>query len=266
MKDIHEYGWVNNNFVSDIVLYQEYSYMDGRSPLTWWSGVKHDCAKVMELTNNDGQYTNGIGEIVDIEEDMVYPLIKSSDIKGGMISSTRKYVIVTQKTTSDDTEWITIKYPKTYKYLSSHAEFFDNRGSRIYKGRSRFCIFGIGEYSFKPYKIAVSGLYKKPTFTIITPVSGKSVMLDDTCYMLGFDTLDDAVTTLQLLNSKPVQSFIESLIFADAKRVISKDLLMRIDLMKALEHSSFCLIDNSVSEHYSTMLKENITPKQLSLF
>lgn len=266
MKDIHEYGWVNNNFVSDIVLYQEYSYMDGRSPLTWWSGVKHDCAKVMELTNNDGQYTNGIGEIVDIEEDMVYPLIKSSDIKGGMISSTRKYVIVTQKTTSDDTEWITIKYPKTYKYLSSHAEFFDNRGSRIYKGRSRFCIFGIGEYSFKPYKIAVSGLYKKPTFTIITPVSGKSVMLDDTCYMLGFDTLDDAVTTLQLLNSKPVQSFIESIIFADAKRVISKDLLMRIDLMKALEHSSFCLIDNLVSEHYSTMLKENITPKQLSLF
>lgn len=266
LKDIHEYGWVNNNFVSDIGLYQKYSYMDGRSPLVWWSGIKHDCAKVMELAYNNGQYTNGMGEVVDIEDDMIYPLIKSSDIKGKMISSTRKYVIVTQKTTSDDTVCISVKYPKAYKYLLSHAEFFDNRGSRIYKGRTRFCIFGIGEYSFKPYKIAVSGLYKKPTFTIITQVSGKSVMLDDTCYMLGFDTLDDAMTTLQLLNSKPVQSFMESLIFADAKRVINKELLMRIDLMKALEHSSTCLIDNSVSEHYSAILKGNTTPTQLSLF
>lgn len=266
LKDIHEYGWVNNNFVSDIGLYQKYSYMDGQSPLVWWSGIKHDCAKVMELAYNDGQYTNGMGEIVDIEDDMIYPLIKSSDIKGKVISSTRKYVIVTQKTTSDDTLCIGIKYPKAYKYLLSHAEVFDNRGSRIYKGRPRFCIFGIGEYSFKPYKIAVSGLYKKPAFTIITPVFGKSVMLDDTCYMLGFDTLDDAVTTLQLLNGEPVQSFMKSLIFADAKRVINKDLLMRIDLMKALEHSSFCLIDNSVSEHYSAMLRGNMAPTQLSLF
>lgn len=266
LKDIHEYGWVNNNFVSDIELYQKYSYMDGRSPLVWWSGIKHDCAKVMELAYNDGRYTNGMGEIVDIEDDMIYPLIKSSDIKGRMISSTRKYVIVTQKTTSDNTAWINIKYPKTYKYLLSHAELLDNRRSRIYKGRSRFCLFGIGEYSFKPYKIAVSGLYKKPAFTLIVPVSGKSVMLDDTCYMLGFDALDDAMTTLRLLNSKPAQSFMKSLIFEDAKRVINKDLLMRIDLMKVLEHSSSDLIDSSVSEHYSAMLRGNIAPAQLSLF
>ena len=91
-------------------------------------------------------------------------------------------------------------------------------------------------------------------------------MLDDTCYMLGFDALDDAMTTLRLLNSKPAQSFMKSLIFEDAKRVINKDLLMRIDLMKVLEHSSSDLIDSSVSEHYSAMLRGNIAPAQLSLF
>ena len=86
------------------------------------------------------------------------------------------------------------------------------------------------------------------------------------CDILGFDALDDAMTTLRLLNSKPAQSFMKSLIFEDAKRVINKDLLMRIDLMKVLEHSSSDLIDSSVSEHYSAMLRGNIAPAQLSLF
>lgn len=263
-QGIQEYGWVNNCFVADISTYQNNVSIDGNSPLKWWSGIKHDCAKVMELSYDGTQYINGFGEIVDIENNMIYPLIKSSDIKGKMITSTRKYVIVTQQSTSDDTEWIKSKYPKTYQYLLAHAEYLDNRGSRIYKGRPRFCMFGVGKYSFKPFKIAVSGLYKSPNFVIVTPIAGKSVMLDDTCYMLGLDTLEEAIITQDLLNSKPVQSFINSLVFVDAKRIINKDLLMRIDLVKALEY-----MENRETfemQRYHTMLKANIVPKQFTLF
>ena len=263
-KKLHEYGWVNNSFVSDIEAYKNSAFIDGESPLKWWSGIKHDCAKVMELVYDGNNYINGFGEIVDIEEDMVYPLLKSSDIKGGTITETKRYVIVTQKSTSDDTKWINMQCPKTYRYLQSHSEKLDNRGSRIYKGRSRFCIFGIGKYSFMPYKIAVSGLYKKPKFSLVTPISGKSVMLDDTCYMLGFNTLNEAVLTLDLLNNDFVQAFISSTIFEDAKRVINKELLMRIDLIKVLDHLNYC--EKPEMYEYYSMLKSKSNPVQYSLF
>lgn len=262
----HSYGWSNERFVSDIELYQDNAVIDGESSLVWWSGIKHDCAKVMELLFDGEKYINGLGEIVDVEDEMLYPLIKSSDIKGKEITYTRKYVIVTQKLTSDDTGWIEKKCPKTYRYLMAHAEQLDSRGSRIYKGRPRFSMFGVGKYSFKPYKIAVSGLYKNPNFAIIPPIAGKSVMLDDTCYMLGFDSMEEAIIIQKILNSSIVQSFVKSLIFVDAKRVINKDLLMRIDLIKALEYLSANEIDNAEFERYKILLSSKIESKQLSLF
>lgn len=263
---VAKYGWVNNNFVANTDTYQECRYIDGESPLIWWSGLKHDCAKVMELTFDGKQYLNGLNEIVDIEDDMIYPLLKSSDIKGETITSVRKYVIVTQKSTSDDTDWIKSHRPKTYRYLSSHNEYFDNRGSRIYRGRPRFCIFGIGKYSFKPYKVVVSSLYKQPNFAMVSPIENKVVMLDDTCYMLGFEKKSDALITQSLLKSMPVQTFIKSLLFVDAKRVVNKDLLMRVDLVKALEHFSDQTWSKPELQQYRDMLKNNIAPKQTTLF
>lgn len=51
----------------------------------------------------------------------------------------------------------------------------------------------------------------------------------------------------------------------DAKRVINKDLLMRVDLMKALEHFSDETLSKSELLQYRTMLKDNIIPKQFTL-
>ena len=169
-----------------------------------------------------------------IEDDLVYPLLKSSDIKGEKISSCRKYVIVTQHHTSDNTSYIRERFPLTFNYLHEHIEYFRNRKSTIYKNRPDFCIFGIGDYSFKKYKIAISGLYKQTRFSLVDLIDGKEAMLDDTSYLLGFDDKFLATTTLKILNSSLVQEFIESVFFEDSKRPINKDLLMRIDLLKAL--------------------------------
>lgn len=233
-RNVLKYGWLNNHFVADVAAYEKCKFIDGQSSLVWRSGLKHDCAKVMELTFNGSHYVNGLNEVVNIERDMIYPLLKSSDIKGRNITTVRKYVIVTQRSTADDTAWIKYKYPRTYQYLLDHAEYLDKRGSRIYRGRSRFCLFGIGEYSFKPYKVVVSGLYKQPNFSVVGPIAERIVMLDDTCYMLAFDRLSEALIIQRALMSSPVQTFIRSLLFPDAKRAINKELLMRIDLEKAL--------------------------------
>lgn len=230
------YGWTGNHFVADCNKYSRVMDIDGYSQVKWWSGLKHDCTKVMELTKEgDNTYRNSLGEFVHIEDEMVFPLLKSSDIKEKYISKCRKYVIVTQRHTSDDTAYIKNKYPLTFNYLDEHVSFFSNRKSIIYRNRPAFCIFGIGDYSFKKYKIAISGLYKQTCFSLVSDIDGKTVMVDDTAYITGFDNKFLAETTLKILNSNIVQEFVNALLFEDAKRPINKDLLMRIDLLKALD-------------------------------
>ena len=232
---LYNFGWVKDKFVADVDNYVKTLSIDGISPFTWRSGLKHDCSKVMELSKNNGKFVNGLGEVVDIENEVIYPLIKSSDVKGEFLMQNRKYVIVTQHSTNEDTKLMKDKYPKAYQYLVAHAEYLDNRKSSIYKDRPRFCMFGIGDYTFKKYKVIISGLYKQTNFSMVSEIDGKNAVCDDTCYMLGFDDYDVARLILQILNSQPVQDFINSICFYDAKRAINKDMLMRINLLPALK-------------------------------
>jgi len=234
-SSLYSFGWVKDKFVADVDNYVKTQAIDGISPFTWRSGLKHDCSKIMELSKDNGKFVNGLGEVVDIEDDVIYPLIKSSDIKGAFIKQNRKYVIVTQHNTTEDTKLMKENYPKAYQYLVEHAEYLDNRKSSIYKDRPRFCMFGIGDYTFKNYKVIISGLYKQTNFSLVSEIDGKIAVCDDTCYMLGFDDYNVARLILQILNSQPVQNFVNSICFYDAKRAINKDMLMRINLLPALK-------------------------------
>ena len=225
-----EFGWLNGKFVSNIKTYDKVKEVDGNCPFIWRQGLKHDCSKVMELERVNGQYVNGFDEKTYLENGLVYGILKSSDLKNTVINRTRKYTIVTQRKVGQETKQIKFDYPKTYQYLTDHLERFQARKSSIYRNKPLFSIFGIGDYSFKPYKVAISGLYKTFHFTLVLPQDDKPVMLDDTCYLLGFAEIEYAVYTLILLNSKKTKKFLESITFSDAKRVFTKDVLMRINI------------------------------------
>jgi hypothetical protein len=226
------FGWSENKFVSNIGCYSRTKEIDGESPFVWRQGMKHDCTLVMELEKENGHYVNGLNEEIKLEDELVYALLKSSDLKNTVINQTRKYTIVTQKKVGQDTQYIKKDFPQTFQYLSNHHEIFGARKSSIYNNKPAFSIFGIGDYSFKPFKVAISGLYKTFHFTLILPQSNKPVMLDDTCYLLGFDKIEYAIYTLILLNSEVTKSFLQSITFSDAKRTFTKDILMRIDILK----------------------------------
>ena len=233
------FGWLDEKFVSDIEGYQSISGLDGESPLVWRQGLKHDCARVMELNTQDGLLVNGNKEVVDVEDEQVYWLLKSSDLRSFEVEQARKKVIVTQHRLGTDTSNLQKDAPKLWEYLVRNSEYFERRRSRIYRGKSRFSIFGIGEYAFKKYKVAISGLYKEPWFSLVPPIENRPVMLDDTCYFLGFDTYPDALFTASLLNSPTIKQFIKSIVFLDAKRPYTKAVLMRIDLAQAASQFSF---------------------------
>lgn len=227
-----KFGWLNDKFVSNIDTYIHTKEIDGECPFVWRQGLKHDCSTVMELDKVNGHYVNGLNEEVKLEDGLVYGILKSSDLKNTVINQTRKFTIVTQKKVGQETKYIKTEYPKTYQYLTEHQANFDARKSSIYNNKPLFSIFGIGDYSFKPFKVAISGLYKTFHFTLILPQDNKPVMLDDTCYLIGFDKIEFAVYALILLNSNTTVQFLQSVTFPDAKRTFTKDVLMRIDLLE----------------------------------
>ncbi len=239
-KLIRKYGWVNGKFVANVELYLKSKSIDGDFPFIWRQGIKHDASKVMELEILNSHFTNNKRETVEIEGELVFGLLKSSDLKGRVIDSSRKYTIITQKKIGQETKYIKLQYPKTYNYLFNNIEYFNKRKSSIYKGKPAFSIFGIGDYSFKPYKVAIAGMYKTTSFSLVKPdKNNKPIMLDDTCYFVGFDTQIEAEITRFLLNKEITQNFIQSIAFKDAKRMITKDLLMRINLNEIVNDTSY---------------------------
>lgn len=214
--------------VRDLDLFQSCSFLIGKSPQKWRSGIKHDASTVMELTHCANGYVNGMGKVVQLEDMYLFPLRKGSDI-GGNKEWRNKFVLVTQRAVGEDTMPIKERAPKTWAYLQAHAAQLDTRGSTIYIKNPRFSIFGVGDYAFKPWRIAICALYKALRFRLIAPLDRRPVMFDDTVYYLSFDTEEEARQTLAALESDPVMRLLSSLIFWDEKRPIKTSLLNVVD-------------------------------------
>ena len=229
-------GWRDGTLVSDPAAYDRhrelFSPADGAPVDRWRSGVKHDCAAVMELRRgDDGRFVTGGGDRVVLEDDYVYPLFKSTDVARGRTARARRWVIVTQERPGADTAAIASRAPKTWRYLCAHADRLDARRSAIYRDRPRFSVFGVGPYTFAPWKVAISGLHKRLAFSVVGPVDGRPAVLDDACYHLSFETERDARSVAQCLRGDASRA-LESLIFWDAKRPITTGVLQRLDMQR----------------------------------
>lgn len=231
---INTFGLLNSELVSDIDAYEDLKEIDGIEYRRWRSGVKHDATNIMEFRVNGEHYINGMGEYCDIEPTYLFPLLKSSDIANNRINPS-KLVLLTQQSVNDDTAVIKFTAPKTWKYLLSHSNYLDKRASIIYEKRPRFSVFGVGEYTFAPWKVAISGLYKNFSFKVIGSLENKPIVVDDTCYFIPCENEDEANFFCAILNSEIAKRFIKSLVFFDAKRPITIDILRRIDLKKIAE-------------------------------
>ena len=163
-------------------------------------------------------------------------MYKSSDIAKNSLDQPRKFMLVTQKQVGQETNSIKITSPSTWQYLQSHSILLDKRKSSIYKKSPRFAVFGVGKYSFEPWKVAISGLYKNITFSLIGPYDSKPIVFDDTCYLLSFDCEEKASFVYSILSSSIAMEFIDSVIFKDDKRPITVGLLKRISIKKIAEY------------------------------
>lgn len=232
-------GKRNGKLVADADVFDRHSRLISSTPshFNWRSGIKHDCAKVMELIIlPDGTLLNGFGESVDIEREVLYPMLKSSDLANGEVKTPRRMMLVTQRSVGSETSYLESTCPRAWRYLVEHADRLAKRGSSIYNNRPRFSIFGVGEYSFKPWKVAISGLYRKLSFRVVGPHDGRPVVLDDTCYFIGCESEEEACLICELLESQVCHEILDACIFWESKRPITKDVLNTINIPAVAHH------------------------------
>jgi hypothetical protein len=253
-KLVAKSGYVNNKIVND-VSNTIVSKIGGKSNYVWRNGIKHDCAKIMEFEIINDQLFNSFGKKIQIEDDLLYPLLKSSDLSKDKICI-HKNILVTQRFVGEDTSFIKNSYPKTWHYLMDNKVFFEKRKSIIYRNKPLFSVFSVGEYSFKPYKIAISGLYKNIKFQLLSTYDNKSVMVDDTCNYISFDSEDEAKFIYGLLTSEIVTEYLGCIISWNSKRPITTEILNSIDLLKVAtvknvkeKYLRFCINNNCTKYH-----------------
>ena len=225
-------GLEDDMLLGDVVAYSRWKHLCGDNTLKWRSGIKHDCAQVMELRPEGCKYRNGFDQLVELEETFLYPMLKSSDVAKGCQAERHRVMLVPQSAVGDDTRRIEKAAPKTWTYLQTHGDRLKKRASSIYRNRPEFSVFGVGDYSFASWKVAISGFYKNLRFSVVGPTGGKAVVFDDTAYFLPCSSEEQANYLTTLLNSYEAQAFYSTFIFWDSKRPITAELLGRLGLRR----------------------------------
>lgn len=227
---LRQIGLAGQDLVSDLAAYRLLRGFEGLHPYQWRSGVKHDCAAVLELTRcSANRYLNKLGQEVELEPEVVYPWFKGTDLKNDA-AVTRFSLLLPQTYPGEDTARRFQNAPQALAYLRQHLPAFAVRKSSIYNKRDQFAIFGVGDYTFASWKVALSALHRQPRFVVVGPETGRPVLFDDTCYFIAMSSQQEAAIVAQILNSQPCQGFLSTLTFPGAKRTVTVELLQRLNL------------------------------------
>ena len=226
-------GMNDGVLASDSTAYERLASLHSADSSGWRSGLKHDCRPVFEFSLTAGELTNGFGEKPGIEPETLFPLLKSSDV--AKRRAARRFVLVPHRTMEESPLRLRQTAPNAWRYLVSHREAIERRASSIYRKRPTFSIFGVGPYSFAPWKVAIAGLYKEFRFAKVGPVDGRPVLLDDTCYFYPCESEAECDLLHRMVSSPPAIEFWSSMVFWDAKRPVTAKLLNRLDLGRLAE-------------------------------
>jgi len=123
-------GIQGGELITDIRTHRDLGFDQHIAPLPWRQGVKHDAAVVMELALHPGGFlVNKRDEMMEVESEYIYPLLKSSNIYNPEKLRSDKFVLLTQRHPREDTLHLARLAPRLWAYLQSHAAVFDLRES-----------------------------------------------------------------------------------------------------------------------------------------
>jgi SAM-dependent methyltransferase len=188
-------------------------------------GVKDDAEAVFSIDRD---------RLDRLEDDLIYPYIKSRHIvKYGLFGHELRLVPV-EKANERNESRLREQYPATYEYLADHREQLAARSSSWLDDGPFYNIFGVGEYTWAPYKVVWCRLGFKPHFAVVSSVEDpdlgeKPVVPGDHYMFIGTDSKREAHALCALLNSAVYQKSLRG-IASDGKSSLSKAVVSELAL------------------------------------
>ena len=214
----------DGRFIADADAWCAGRHLLGTAPRQWRSGVKHDCAPVMVL---DPEGANGLGERPDLEPERTRPWLRGADLAAGRPATHR--LVLPHHDPQEPTAPLADTAPRTWAYLTAHADRLDARRSRIWRAAPRFGLYGLGAYSFAPWKVAAPAIHRPTVFRVVGPVDGQPVLLDDTCVFVPCDDRAEAEAIAAALASPQATAFLRARALPRAKRAVTVRTLAELD-------------------------------------
>lgn len=145
----------------------------------------------------------------EIEPNLIYSLIKPDNIKKWKVDGYYYILLPCKKDSENNESDLRVNYPNTYSYLNRFKKELLSRKSKWFKGEDKpfYSLFGIGEYTFKPFKVVWCCMSYKPNFSVVSKVTDKFIGIkplipDNTIGNISFDSEKEAHFVCAVLNSE----------------------------------------------------------------
>ena len=188
-------------------------------------GVKDDAAAVFGVDDDD---------LDRMEPDRVFPYLKSKHVvKFGLFGHDHRLVPM-DAAHEDNEAALRETCPETYAYLEDHRDRLAARSSSWLEKGTFYNVFGLGEYTWAPYKVVWCRLGFKPHFVVVSTVEDdllgeQPVVPGDHCMFVPTDDEQAAHFLCGLLNSDIYRRAIEA-VTGGGKSGLSKSVVSELAL------------------------------------
>jgi hypothetical protein len=151
-----------------------------------------------------------------LEPDHVFPYLKSRHVQKFGLTGYDLQLVPQRQAGEQNERTLQRDTPRTYAYLAGHREVLEARGSSWFDAGPFYNLFGLGPYTWAPYKVVWSRLGFQPDFAVVAetadPDLGVKPFVPGDHYMfVGTDDLREAHYLCALLNSGPYQQTLREL-------------------------------------------------------
>lgn len=188
-------------------------------------GLKDDATAVFGIDR---------GTLPRVDEELVYPYLQSRHIRRWGTNGHDLRLVPQRRAGEDNEATLRETYPATYDYLRDHREALLDRQSSWLDRGPFYSVFGLGEYTWAPYRVVWCRLGFKPEFAVVTTrsdpdVGEKQVVPGDHYMFVATDSRETAHFLCALLNAAPYRRTLRGRA-SDGKASLSKAVVSELAL------------------------------------
>ncbi len=205
--------------------------------------IKNKSGNLLTIENlHDKGKRQKVDRVTDvIEEDLVFPILESGDVKRWRVSYS-SYAIIPHdlKTTNPIPEsQLKVKYPKTYEYFAGFKKLLEQRSDYKSYGKNRlpfYFVYRLSDYTLKPYKVVWNQMGSRLDAAVATPVydkylGPKPLVPEHVIAFIAVERECEAHYICAILNSSLVNFVLKS-IAKGGKNFATPEFINRINIKK----------------------------------